>query len=227
MKKTALSIIVVALLLALPLAALAGEGGQARVDVCHIQDTYDFGFGPEPVGLVITIADPAYQSHLDHGDPGDYFMATLADGSSVCKEFVWTLIETVSVLSTSQYGATSTSVLAAGGLYAFKASGTWTQYGNTMDAEYSRSSTGTVYDGHGTVPVCGACGVDWGDLQIDGVFVNWGPYDPGRTYWLETSGTGAAVNFRIYEGYTGTNTVIPAWYTDNTGSLTVEIYAGH
>lgn len=214
--------IVMASLLAVPTLVLAGEG-QSKVDVCHVTSTYDFGEGkgPEPVGHVITIADPAFQSHLDHGDPDAFVLRTLSDGTVVCKEPSWVLIETVVVPSNVQAGGTSTTVLDASGQYAFQASGTWTQYGNTMDAEYSISG-GTVYDGH--YPPNAYLGVNWADLRVDGAFVHWGDYNPAHVYWLEAAGTGATVNFSIFEGDTATGTVNPGWYGDNSGSLSVEIY---
>jgi VCBS repeat-containing protein len=60
------------------------SGGQERVDVCHITGTYDFGQGEVPIGHVISIADPAYETHIAHGDPEVWELRTLPDGSEVC-----------------------------------------------------------------------------------------------------------------------------------------------
>lgn len=60
------------------------SAGQEKVAVCHITGTYDFGGGEVPVGIVISIADPAYQHHLDHGDPPVWTVIYLEDGSEVC-----------------------------------------------------------------------------------------------------------------------------------------------
>jgi len=63
------------------------SGGQEKVAVCHITGTHDFGDdqGEVPIGHVITIAEPAYQSHLDHGDPEVWCIDRLPDGTEVCK----------------------------------------------------------------------------------------------------------------------------------------------
>ncbi len=60
------------------------SAGQVKVSVCHVTDTYDFGYGLIPVGHVITIADPAYDSHLAHGDPSSYVVRMLPDGKEAC-----------------------------------------------------------------------------------------------------------------------------------------------
>lgn len=80
---TSLSLLLVALVLFGPLAGLA-LAGQNKTSVCHVTGTYDFGNGPVPIGHVITIADPALPSHIDHGDAVDYTLQTLPDGGTVC-----------------------------------------------------------------------------------------------------------------------------------------------
>jgi hypothetical protein len=78
-----------ALLLAV-VAALASFGvpaqaGEEKVDVCHITGTATVNGVPDtPVGHVITIAAPAYPAHIAHGDPEQWSMVTLDDGSEVC-----------------------------------------------------------------------------------------------------------------------------------------------
>lgn len=63
------------------------SGGQDKVDVCHITGTHDFddGEGEVPIGHVITIADPAYPAHIEHGDPPAHIEVQLPDGTWVCK----------------------------------------------------------------------------------------------------------------------------------------------
>ena len=91
--------VVVVLLL---VVATSAYGGQAKVDVCHITGTYDFedGLGEVPIGHVITIADPAYDSHIAHGDPEVHIFRTLLDGSEVCTAEVETP-DTKTVFATS------------------------------------------------------------------------------------------------------------------------------
>jgi hypothetical protein len=84
-------LLIVVLLAVLVTTAYAG---QDKVTVCHITGTYDFGAGiEEPYGHIITIADPAYQSHIDHGDPEAYEPA-IKDGNEVCKPAVISPLQT-------------------------------------------------------------------------------------------------------------------------------------
>jgi hypothetical protein len=80
--RAALLLAAVAVLLSF--GALA-HAGQEKVEVCHITGTATvYGVPNTPVGHVITIADPAYPSHIAHGDPTDWGMVVLDDGSEVC-----------------------------------------------------------------------------------------------------------------------------------------------
>jgi hypothetical protein len=66
---------------------IAGEGkkkGKEKIEVCHITGTYDFGEGDVPIGHVISIAEPAYEAHIKHGDPEVWEVVTLPDGKEVC-----------------------------------------------------------------------------------------------------------------------------------------------
>ena len=76
------------------LVTTAYAGQEDKVTVCHITGTHDFGAGfEEPYGHIITIADPAYQSHIDHGDPEGYELA-FKDGGEVCKPAVISPLQT-------------------------------------------------------------------------------------------------------------------------------------
>lgn len=57
---------------------------QSKTPVCHVTGSYDFGNGPVAIGHIITIADPALPSHMEHGDAVDYLLQTLPDGEAVC-----------------------------------------------------------------------------------------------------------------------------------------------
>jgi hypothetical protein len=83
-----LNILILALLVIITPAPVAVGQGQSKVDVCHITGEYDFGSGPQPIGHVISIADPAYESHLAHGDPEHWEAVVLGDGSEVCTPIV-------------------------------------------------------------------------------------------------------------------------------------------
>jgi len=65
-------------------AALPAFAGQSKSDVCHITGSYDFGTGDVSIGHVINIADPALDSHVEHGDTAAFIEAALPDGTGVC-----------------------------------------------------------------------------------------------------------------------------------------------
>ena len=54
--------------------------------------------------------------------------------------------------------------------------------------------------------------------MVDAGFVNWdddATYNADHVYWYEMTGTGVPVSFQVYDVY----------YPNNTGNLTVDIYA--
>ena len=139
---------------------------------------------------------------------------------------LYDLVETITVNSAVYTGASS-NVLEAGVQYQFVASGTWVnRVPETVDAQYVSPDTtwGTF--------TTGPAGYDEKllDLQVDSEFVDWGVYNPDHEYQYNFTGTGAVVNFRVFEGDIVTDgdvttyTLNQSWYDDNKGELTVEIY---
>jgi len=82
--KKLLSVLLLCTLFFLPATPVA-MAGQAKVDVCHITGTHDFGHGAVPIGHVITVAEPAYPAHRAHGDPEQWVLTNLPDGKTVCR----------------------------------------------------------------------------------------------------------------------------------------------
>jgi len=146
----------------------------------------------------------------------------LPDGGPVLGAMRWVFVERMTVPADSIWGTTSATVLDASGRYALRASGVWVNVHADflVDAEYSVFQ-GVVRDGHPPDPQ--VLDANWGDLRIDGMFVDWGPYAADHVYWLEMPGTGAAVRLNIHDGYPNGDAP-PLWYEDNSGSLIVEIY---
>lgn len=133
------------------------------------------------------------------------------------------LVDTITVNSNSTTGANS-AVLPAGVNFTFEVSGTWQNSLNVADAEYaSVDGWVTPMDGYGISPWF--LGAGEFDLQVDNNFVDWGAYSASHNYTRNFVGTGTAVNFRIFDGDSNTDTIVPSWYGDNSGSLTVKIYA--
>ena len=136
----------------------------------------------------------------------------------------WRLVETVSVPSNASAGASSSNALEAGKDYRLVATGTWhdsSTANHHIDAEYCTfDNWATHIDGT----------ISWGpnqkDLQVDGIFVDWGAFNTEHEYTLLVPGTGAVLAFRIFDGKA--NATPPAiestWYGDNVGNLTVTIY---
>jgi len=129
------------------------------------------------------------------------------------------LVETVVVNSNVPGGANSLA-LASGLTYLIEVSGTWTNRpGETVDAKYVTMDSWTTY----TDAPAGGYPADLLELQIDSTITNWGAYSTTHEYSTLVTGTGAALNFRVYDG-TG-NVQDPSWFGDNNGSLTVNIYS--
>jgi len=149
-------------------------------------------------------------------------------GKNWATYFIYTvepvLLETLIVDSAAMAGSDSGSVLEEGKCYKFKVIGTWTnRVFESVDAEYASPDNWTTYSDGPGLP--GTWDIRLLELQINNGFVDWGDYDSGHTYYyLDFAATGNTVNFRVFDGDPGTNTLIPGWYGDNLGSLTVEIY---
>jgi hypothetical protein len=150
----------------------------------------------------------------------------------------WKLVEAVTVESKDPYGADSARNLEADKQYKFVVTGSyWRNTGGSpnqlCDAEY------TTYETENWNPYHDGClgytsgwlagwtwlGANFGDLQVNGQFVDWGSFNENHEYTLVFgAGTGSKVNFRIFDGNGETGEQVPGWYRDNIGSLTVEIY---
>lgn len=136
----------------------------------------------------------------------------------------WQFIETLTVDAANVDGKDSSDVLESGKSYKFEVSSMWedtSQANHFNDAEYVTFDSWTNYmDG---TP-------NWGpnqkDLQINQSFVNWGIYASDHVYTLLFDGTGSLVNFRIFDGTANAlpPVMMPSWYVDNEGFLTVKIY---
>ncbi len=169
--------------------------------------------------VVWTLKNVTYSTFRNHGE----FVTSGGDPESCIGrpiEEAWSQSGTIP--STTPDGTTIT--LPDVGTYRIDVSGTW--YNNSwgyVDAEYAQY-LGTWYDGFDhNPPTPYALGPGFGDVQIDSAFVDWGAYNINHVYSLSTAFTGLSTNLRIFDGDSNTNTVMPAWYGDNTGSLNYTI----
>lgn len=144
----------------------------------------------------------------------------------------WTIVEvsqnpvdTLSVDSTSLTGTNSGSLPA--GQYLVKVSGAWTNRNDSeelFDAEYY-TLDGWTTNTDGTTGYAGA-GADEGDLLLNNGFANWGVYNSSHSYYLlYTQAASAPINFSVFDGDAITGVKNPGWYSDNNGSLSVELYS--
>ncbi|MEM2506158.1 MAG: hypothetical protein QXF61_03855, partial [Nitrososphaeria archaeon] len=143
----------------------------------------------------------------------------------------WNLVETVEVDSRDMDGSDTTNNLETDKIYKFVVTGTyWRNKGGTpnqlCDAEYTTYETDDwdpYHDGcegytDGWLASWTWLGKDFGDLQVNGMFVDWGPFNQLHTYeYIFGPGTGSKVNFRIFDGTP--NGQEPSWYGDNEGTL--------
>jgi hypothetical protein len=198
------------LVVLLLVAATSAYGGQEKVDVCHITGTYDFGTGEVPIGHVINIADPAYETHIAHGDPEVWELRTLPDGSEVCTATANPVNSPPNALDDDYSTAEDTPVIvsALDGVL-----------GNDADADGDSLSAALV------------TGPSNGDLNLsaDGSFT----YEPAMDYsgtdsftYQATDGTDgsnvATVNLAVNPVNDAPTAVDDAYSTDENTTLTVD-----
>lgn len=177
-----------------------------KVNVCHTtgDGTYQ----------KINISQNAVQKHIDnHGDLLAVNDTSVFNGNELvvtedCQ--AWKLVDTVDVSATTNTPAVS-EVLKDSVNYKLRASGTFTYTGSQWaDAEwYLKGSSVVKGDTEGSRPYVL-------DVSIDGYSQNtdWGTYNSDHVYVKDYVGAGAPVQFSIYDSA----------YTDNKGSIKVDIY---
>jgi hypothetical protein len=151
--------------------------------------------------------------------------ATALRGSSISTRLQAGRITCGTIDSQSTAGTTIT--LPDTGTYRIEVAGTWNNNSwGPVDAEYA-SYLGTYYDGFDHASTGIMLGADFGDLQVNNTFVNWGAYNTGHVYSTTTAATDLSTNLRIFDGDGNTQTLMPSWYGDNSGTLNYTItYVG-
>ncbi len=164
----------------------------------------EFG-GHYKFGCSTSILEDFNQAVKDYNLDGQYF------------------IETVTVPAGKVTNTFSNSNLVNTTGYLLVAKGTWTNSNNLADAEYITKDTWSTHtDGYDFDPY--NLGEGAFDLIVDNNFVDWGEYNNSHEYEYNFVGTGNKLGLMIFDGYSGTKTIVPGWYTDNRGSLFVDIY---
>jgi hypothetical protein len=67
-------------------------------------------------------------------------------------------------------------------------------------------------------PMSAELGPNFGDVQINGQFVDWGSYSADHKYCTTmTLADGATLNLGVFDGHGDINHKVPEWYADNSG----------
>ncbi len=108
-------------------------------------------------------------------------------------------------------GNTAPFVTQPGHIYSIEVQGVWNNgatrqadAGYISDDDWATHSAGPAFDQRNL------------ETQINGQFVDWGPYRPNHDYTYWVMGDGNPINMRVFDGNPATNTPNPAWYADNT-----------
>lgn len=179
----------------------------------------------DPTGLVTTLeawssTDPALAQYFP-------------DGSlyNVCVYLEESVVES-GTIDSSDVDGTTTAAIPLAGTYQVCVRGTYANRGGTdlLDAEYvSRDNWATFSNGlPASDPLSAELGAGFGDVQVNGQFVDWGAYNTDHKYCTTmTLADGATLNLAVFDGHTADNHKVPEWYADNSGMLdyTVE-YVG-
>ena len=135
--------------------------------------------------LTDLLAPGAYKNH------GDFVKQGGDPESCIGRPVAWSQSGTID--SASLTGSTIT--LPDEGDYRITVSGTWDNgvwYG--VDAEYTEQSPGVWGNSWAGYPT-----TDFGDLQLNGQFVDWGAYNPNHVYSLTTALPAGTANLSVWD----------------------------
>jgi hypothetical protein len=143
---------------------------------------------------------------------------------NVCVYLVNPQVASGTINSAELSGSTATLPTGLDGKhFRIDVSGTYTNSNlNVADAEYtSIDGFATHQDGYDIFPWF--LGEGFGDVQVNGAFVNWGGFsDLQHAYSLSTTLPGS-VNLAVFDGDSATNIKDSGWYGDNVGSLNYKV----
>lgn len=185
---------------------------------------------PVPWVLEAKVTPPSVTGTSDWKNHGQYVKAQDGgdDAAHSCigmpitsAPFQWSTTGTVDSASTTG----STVTLPVAGSYRIDVIGTWSNDGwGWVDAEYTDDGAGGYangFDRNGYL-----LGEGFGDLRVNGQFVDWGAYSPVHAYTLAMPLAGT-VNLAVFDGDSNPPPELMPWYGDNTGTLNYAItYVG-
>ena len=174
----------------------------------------------DPAGLVTQFHWTNDQSTLTGTASSGYFLTGVT--YNVCVYYAPNQVVSTGDINSSLLDGT-TAALPTSGKYRIDVSGTYVNDGkNVADAEYtSTDSWATHADGYDITPFF--LGAGFGDVQVNGSFVNWGAFNANHAYSLTTALTNTSLNLAVFDGDSNTGTKDAGWYGDNSGSLNYTI----
>ena len=197
-------------------ACTGSQNPWASADV-WLQFRPTLGKVPNPTCAANTVVAPFLFSTSETG-LSQWFVSDQV--YNVCVYLVNDVVATGVVDSAS--AVTTAVTLPLAGTYRIDVSGTW-QNGSVsaQDAEFTTEDAWATYvdgyDLHGYL-----LGEGFGDLQVNGGFVNWGAYSSAHTYSVTMPGL-ASLDLGVFDGDSNTNIKDAGWYGDNVGSLSYTV----
>jgi hypothetical protein len=164
-------------------------------------------------GLVFNLAG---WSTTDSALTKDYFVAGAP--YNVCVYLVNPVIATGN-LDVDTIDGTTTSVIPLSGKYSVCITGVYDTHLLYADAKYV---SWDQFQTAGTDAVSGGgwdfLGAQYGEVQVNGEFVDWGPYNTSHTYCHVIASTGNSFNLRVFDATEGTppEQFQAWWWEDNT-----------
>jgi len=191
-----------------PLTGPSGSGSPTPNPAC------------DPNGLVVAPftyvnTDPAISGTASSG----YFIGS--NPYNVCVYLVNPQVASGTIDSAAFDGTTATLPTNLGGHFRIDVDGTYTNRDlNVADAEHT-STDNWMTSQQGYDDGQFVLGEGFGNVQVDGNFVDWGT-SASHGYGLSTT-LGGSVNLAVFDGDANTNTKNLGWYGDNSGSLNYTI----
>lgn len=120
---------------------------------------------------------------------------------------------------------TDTVAMPLGGQFKVCVDGTWANRGglDSIDAEYiSQDGWLTYTNGLPAGDPYAYLGADFGDVQVDNAFVDWGAFNTAHHYCMtQHVDNGASLNLSVFDGDAGVKNA--SWYGDNVGMLSYTV----
>ena len=177
----------------------------------------------DPVGLVTTFVwsntDPVLADYLPIGEQ-----------YNVCVYLEDPTVES-GTLDTADPAGVTTEAVPLEGTYQVCVTGTWSNRNgmDMLDAEYvSQDNWATFTNGLPASDPFAYLGPNFGDVTINGQFVDWGAYNTQHRYCTTVPvPDGGTLTLAVFDGDGTTGTPTPEWYADNVGTLDYSVtYVG-